>query len=80
MKTAIFNLHVALCYNDNNNNSPLAEIGHILAITWVIIGEFDNLSQILKLLNIILDQFMDCNAIIDHYTHIGVHKLDQNCI
>ena len=45
----------------------------ILAKTWAIIGEFDNFGQIFKLLNIILAQFMDCNAIIDHYTH---HKLD----
>ena len=58
----------------------------ILAKFWlnfsmcVIIGEFYNFSQIFKLLNIILDQFMDCNAIIDHYTHMAVHKLDQNCI
>ena len=36
---------------------------------YVIIGEFYNFSQILELLNIISDQFMDCNAIIDHYTH-----------
>ena len=47
---------------------------------WAIIGEFDNFSQILEVLNILLDQFMDCNAIIDHYTHMAVHKLDQNCI
>ena len=58
----------------------LAEIGQILAKTWVIIGEFDNFGQIFKLSNVILDQFMDCNAIIDHYTHITVHKLDQNYI
>ena len=25
-----------------------------------------------KLLNIILDQLMDCNVIIDHYRHIGL--------
>ena len=33
-----------------------------------------------KLLNIIVDQLMDCNVIIDHYRHIAVHKLDQNYI
>ena len=33
-----------------------------------------------KLLNVISDQLMDCNAIIDHYRHIAVHKLDQNYI
>ena len=33
-----------------------------------------------KLLNIISDQFMDCNVIIDHYRHIAVHKLDQNYV
>ena len=43
---------------------------------WAIIGEFDNFGQILKLLNIILDQFMDCNAIIGHHTHMAVNKLD----
>ena len=46
----------------------------------MIIGEFDNFGQILKLLNIISDQSMDCNAIIDHYMHMAVHKLDQNCV
>ena len=73
--------------DDNNNNSPLGQnFGQILAkfqpnfSTWVIIGEFYNFGQIFKLLNIISDQFMDCNAIIDHYTHMAVHKLDQNCI
>ena len=30
---------------------------------WAIIGEFDNFGQILEVLNVILDQFMDCNAI-----------------
>ena len=53
----------------------LAEFWHV-----AIIGEFDNFGQILKLLNIISDQFMDCNAIIDHYTHMAVHKLDRNCV
>ena len=48
--------------------------------TWVIIGEFDIFGQMFKLLNVILDQFMECNAIIDHYTHMTVHKLDRNCI
>ena len=43
-------------------------------------GEFYNFGQIFKLLNVILDQFMDCNAIIDYYTHMAVHKLDQNCV
>ena len=33
-----------------------------------------------KLLNVILDQLMDCNVIIDHYRHIAVHKLDRNYI
>ena len=33
-----------------------------------------------KLLNVILDQLMDCNVIIDHYRHIAVHKLDPNYI
>ena len=33
-----------------------------------------------KLLNIILDQLMDCNVIIDYYRHIAVHKLDQNYV
>ena len=69
--------------NDNNNsNSPLSQnFGRVLAEfllnfgTWVIIGEFDNFGQMFKLLNVILDQFMDCNAIIDHYTHMTVHKL-----
>ena len=54
----------------------LAEFGQVLAEMWAIIGEFDNFDEILKLLNVILDQFMDCNAIIDHNTHIAVHKLD----
>ena len=40
----------------------------------------NNFSQNFKLLNVILDQFMDCNAITDHYTHVAVHKSDQNCI
>ena len=31
-----------------------------------------------KLLNVILDQLMDCNVIKDDYSHIAVHKLDQN--
>ena len=31
-----------------------------------------------KLLNVILGQLMDCNVIKDDYTHIAVHKLDQN--
>ena len=31
-----------------------------------------------KLLNVISDQLMDCNVIKDDYTHIAVHKLDQN--
>ena len=31
-----------------------------------------------KLLNVISDQLMDCNVIKDDYTHIVVHKLDQN--
>ena len=48
--------------------------------TWALIGGFYNFGQIFKLLSIILDQSMDCNAIIDHYTHMAVHKLDQNCI
>ena len=43
---------------------------------WVIIGEFDNFGQIFKLLNVISDQFMDCNAIIDHYTHIVFNSLN----
>ena len=47
---------------------------------WTMIDEFDNFGQIFKLLNVILDQFMDFNAIIDHDTHMAVHKLDQNCI
>ena len=33
-----------------------------------------------KLLNVILDQLMDCNVIIDHYRHLAVHKLDRNYI
>ena len=33
-----------------------------------------------KLLNIILDQLVDCNVIIDHYTHIAVQKCYQNYI
>ena len=33
---------------------------------WVITGEFYNFGQMFKLLNIISDQFIDCNAIIDH--------------
>ena len=73
--------------NDDNNNSPLGQdFSQILTYfctnfsTWVIIGEFDNFDLIFKLLNIILDQFTDCNARIDHYTHIAVHKLDQNCV
>ena len=54
-------------------------------IHWVeILAKFwhvgDNFGQIFKLLNIISDQFMDWNAIIDHYTHITVHKLDRNYI
>ena len=30
------------------------------------------------LLNVISDQLIDCNVIKDNYTHIAVHKLDQN--
>ena len=33
-----------------------------------------------RLLNVILDQLMDCNVIIDHCRHIAVHKLDQNYV
>ena len=33
-----------------------------------------------KLLNIILDQLMDCNVIIHHYRHIAAYKLDQNYV
>ena len=33
-----------------------------------------------KLLNVILDQLMDCNVIIDHYRHIAVHTLDRNYV
>ena len=33
-----------------------------------------------KLLNLFSDQLMDCNVIIDHYSHIAVHKLDQNYV
>ena len=33
-----------------------------------------------KLLNIILDQLVDCNVIIDHYTHIADQKFDRNYI
>ena len=33
-----------------------------------------------KLLNIILEQLVDCNVIIDHYTHIVVQKFDRNYI
>ena len=33
-----------------------------------------------KLLNIILEQLVDCNVIIDHYTHIVVQKFDQNYV
>ena len=63
--------------NDNNNsNSPLSQNFGM----WVIIGEFDNFGQVFKLLNIISDQCMDCNTIINHYTHMAVHKLDQNCV
>ena len=29
-----------------------------------------------KLLNVISDQLVDCNVIIDHYTHIAVQKFD----
>ena len=57
-----------------------AKIGRISAEMWAIIGEFDNFGKISKLLNVILDQFMDCNVIIDHYTHITVHKLDRNYV
>ena len=63
--------------DNDDNNIPLGQnFGQIL----VIIGEFDNFAQIFKFLNVISDQFMDCNAIIDHYTHIAVHKLDWNCV
>ena len=69
--------------DDDNNNSPLGQnFSQILAEfwpnfgTWVVIGKFYNFGQIFKLLKVILDQFMDCNAIIDHYTHMAVHKLD----
>ena len=31
-----------------------------------------------KLLNIISDQLVDCNALIDHYTHIAAQKFDRN--
>ena len=61
--------------DDNNNNSPLGQnFGQILTEfqpnfgMWAIICKFYNLGQIFKLLNIISDQFMDCNAIMDHYT------------
>ena len=33
-----------------------------------------------KLLNMISDQLVDCNVIIDHYTHIVVQKFDRNYI
>ena len=33
-----------------------------------------------NVLNIILDQLMDCNVIIDHYRHRAVYKLDQNYV
>ena len=73
--------------DDNNYNSPLVQnFSQILAEFWlsfgmsVIIGEFYNSGQIFKFLNVISDQFMDCNTIIDHYTHMAVHKLDCNCI
>ena len=80
-------INISANNNDNNNNSPLGQnFGQILAEfqpnfqTWAIIGEFYNFGQIFKLLNIISDQCRDCNAIIDHYTHMAVHRLDQNCV
>ena len=33
-----------------------------------------------KLLNIISDQLVDCNVIIDYYTHIVVQKFDRNYV
>ena len=33
-----------------------------------------------KLLNVISDQLVDCNVIIDHYTHNAVQKFDQNYV
>ena len=54
----------------------LAKFVQILAETWAIIGKFDNFGQIFKLLNVISNQFMDCTAIIDDYTHITIHELD----
>ena len=33
-----------------------------------------------KLLNIILNQLVDCNVIIDHYTHIADQKFDRNYV
>ena len=75
------NWHFSADYDNNNNNSQLYQnFGQILAETWAIIGEFSNFSQIFKLLDVISDQFMDCSAIIDHYAHITVHKLDWNYI
>ena len=74
---------VNISANNDDNNSPLGQnFGRILAEFWHM-GDnrlIYNFGQIFKLLNIILDQFMDCNAIIDHYTHMAVHKLDQNCV
>ena len=38
---------VNISAKNHDNNSPLGQIfGLILAITWVITGEFDNFSQI----------------------------------
>ena len=72
--------------NDNNNNNSslcenLAEFQPNFS-TLAITGEFYNYNfgQIFKLLSVILDQFMDCNVIIDHYTHMAVHKLGRNWI
>ena len=48
-----------------------------IGMQWACVSPI--ISPIFKLLNVILDQLMDCNVIIHHYTHIiRVHKLGQN--
>ena len=56
-----------------------AEFWPKLAITWVIIGEFDNFGQILAF-NVISVKFLDCNVCIMISYDIAIHQLVQNYI
>ena len=49
----------------------------LIGVQWQHGGQF---LPNFKLLNVILAQLMDCNAIIDHNTLIPVHKLGRNYV